>query len=74
MIDLPIFFSFVQTNPTATTTAQLSPEIPAAEATEKLLRAKRQFFLEKELSSAADESENLAIEEVCPLFGLILVT
>lgn len=34
---------------------------------DRLLRLKRQYFLQKELSSAADESENLAIEEVEPL-------
>lgn len=30
-----------------------------------LLRLKRQLALENELSSAADESENLGIEQVC---------
>lgn len=31
---------------------------------EKLLRLKRELILKTELSSAADENENLAIEEV----------
>lgn len=44
-------------------TPKLTPDKATATA-EKLLRLKRQYFLQKELSSAADESENLAIEEV----------
>lgn len=37
---------------------------PAASIRDKLLRLKRQLALENELSSAADESENLGIEQV----------
>lgn len=53
-----------ETTTTATTKTIKSTSAPQMSVKDKLLRLRRQIALENELSSAADESENLGIEQV----------
>lgn len=56
-------------NSTIPTAASKQP--PEISKSDTLLRIKRQLALENELSSAADESENLGIEQVSCDFRLL---